>query len=73
MWISKQKLENLEKRIADVEEENQSQQMKNEELRMQAIVYTSYDIVEKECLNLKLLKCLFEKLNIDEPKPSDTI
>jgi uncharacterized coiled-coil protein SlyX len=70
MFISKKKLRELEKRIADLEVQVQSQQKKNEELRMQALADMSFNIVMKESFNLKLLKFLYEKLNLEEPDMS---
>lgn len=69
MLISKKKLRELEKRIADLEEENERQQKKNEKTRMLVLANMSFNALMKESFNLKLLNHLYKKLNLEEPVP----
>lgn len=59
MWISNKKWEDMEKRIADLENDIQGQQAHI----MNNLILNN---IRKEMMNYELLKYLFEKLGIEE-------
>lgn len=60
MWIRKKNMEELEKRIADLEKKVELQQHS-------LILKLCTNSIGKELYNLELLKYLFEKLGIEKP------
>ena len=64
MWISRKKWNQLEKRITELEKNNQSLNQKTQGLEESFLLKICTNSVMKEQYNFELLKHLFEKLNL---------
>lgn len=60
MWVSKNRIEKLEKKLSDLEVEIQNQ-------NNQMLFHFLHNSVLKEEYNFKLLITLFEKLGLEKP------
>lgn len=68
MWISRKKWNQLEKRITELEKDNQTLNQKTQGLEESFLLKICTNSVMKEQYNFELLKHLFEKLNLEMPK-----
>lgn len=68
MWISRKKWNQLEKRITELEKNNQTLNQKTQGLEESFLIKICTNSVMKEQYNFELLKHLFEKLSLEMPK-----